>query len=192
MNVQSDAIKEIENRAQAIYFDLKNNDDKEVIVFYVGDLNMGYANAISSKLEQLIENAIQDKQARKKFYTVYIEAIQNIRIHGLKDENGGVPGAVTVYADGERLYGTFMNFIDKKAGDKLLNRYEEINNMSRDELKSIYLEQMTHGELSSKGGAGLGILIIVLRSQNPSVAHVFPGKDDYNIFETTLCVDYKI
>lgn len=192
MNVQSNAIKEIENRAQAVYDDLKSRDDKEVIVFYVGDLNIGYANAISSKLEQLVENEIKDKQARKKFYTVYIEAIQNIRIHGLKDENGRVPGAVTVYADGERLYGTFMNFIDKKAGEKLLKRYKEINNMSREELKSIYLEQMAHGELSSKGGAGLGILIIVLRSQNPSKAQIFPGRGDYNIFETTLFVDYKI
>lgn len=191
MKVDLIALDHIKELSKVTYENLKNDALKDVVVHFVGDLNTGYANAISAKLEQLIESKISDKQARKRFYTVYIEAIQNIRIHGCADENERVPGGVTIYTDGDKLCGIFLNIIEKSEGPALLKRYSDINNMDRDELKKVYLKQMINGEMSKKGGAGLGIITIVLRSQNPSHAKVIDSEPDYDIFESTLCIDYK-
>lgn len=192
MKVDLSALDQIKKYSEVTYENLKSDRSKDVVVHFVGDLNTGYTNAISAKLEQLIESKIPDKQARKRFYTVYIEAIQNIRIHGRVDENGRVPGGVTIYTDGQKLCGVFLNIIQKSEGSKLLNRYTDINNLDRDELKKVYLKQMMNGEMSKKGGAGLGIITIVLRSQNPSLVRVISTELDYDIFESSLCIDYTI
>lgn len=191
MKVDLSALDHIKQESKVTYENLKNDESNDVVVHFVGDLNTGYANAISAKLEQLIESKVSDKQARKRFYTVYIEAIQNIRIHGCTDEKDRVPGGVTIYTHGDKLCGVFMNIIKKSEGSKLLKRYADINNLDRDELKKVYLKQMINGEMSKKGGAGLGIITIVLRSQNPSHAKVIATDLDYDIFETVLCIDYK-
>lgn len=191
MKVDLSALDCIKQHAKVMYENLKNDESKDVIVHFVGDLNTGYTNAISAKLEQLIESKISDKQARKRFYSVYIEAIQNIQIHGRTDEHDRVPGGVTIYTDGEKLCGIFLNIIEKNEGQKLLKRYDGINNLDRDELKEVYLKQMMNGEMSKKGGAGLGIITIVLRSQNPSLAKVINTEGDYDIFESNLCIDYR-
>jgi|SRR5690554_2407566 len=190
MKVDLSALDRIKIQSEVTYDSIKDDARKDVVVHFVGDLNTGYANAISSKLEQLIESKITDKQARKRFYTAYIEAIQNIRIHGCTDESNRVPGGVTIYTDGEKICGVFLNIIEKSRGPVLMKRYNYINNLTRDELKKVYLKQMMNGEMSEKGGAGLGIITIVLRSQNPSPARIISTEFEYDIFESTLCIDY--
>lgn len=190
MKVDLSALDRIKSHSKVMYDNLKNDESKDIVVHFVGDLNTGYTNAISAKLEQLIESKISDKQARKRFYTVYTEAIQNIRIHGCTDEEDRVPGGVTVYTDGDKLCGVFLNIIQKSEGPKLLERYAKINNLDREELKKVYLKQMMNGQMSKKGGAGLGIITIVLRSQNPSPTKVIATDGNYDIFESTLCIDY--
>lgn len=192
MKVDLSALDRIKDHSKVTYENLKNDKSKDIVVHFVGDLNTGYANAISAKLEQLIESKIADKQARKRFYTVYIEAIQNIRIHGRIDKEDRVPGAVTIYTNGHQLCGIFLNIIQKAEGPKLIKRYNDINNLDRDELKKVYLKQMMNGEMSEKGGAGLGIITIVLRSKNPSPARVIFTEGNYDIFESSLCIDYKV
>ncbi len=191
MKVDSSTSESFLEYAETTYDKLKKSDNDEVIVHFVGDLNTGYTNAISAKLEQLVEMKVSDKQARKRFYTVYIEAIQNVRIHGCQDAEGSVPGAVTVSVDGTKIYAQFLNIIPKGIGEKLKNRYEEINKKDRSELKKMYLDQMMNGELSQKGGAGLGIITIVLRSQNSCEVDVLPCSAKFDIFKSTICVDYS-
>lgn len=190
MKVDSSALEIFEKYAEAIYEKLKKSDSEEVLVHFVGDLNVGYTNAISSKLEQLVEGKVSDKQARKRFYTVYIEAIQNIRLHGSRDEKDRVPAGVTVFVTPSKICALFVNIIDKSVGENLINRYELINNKDRNELKAMYLDQMMNGEMSVKGGAGLGIITIILRSQNKSKVNLVPLSDQNEIFQHTICVDF--
>lgn len=190
MKVDSNALKIFEEYAEVTYEKLKKSEGDDVIIHFVGDLNVGYTNAISSKLEQLVESKVPDKQARKRFYTVYIEAIQNIRLHGCRDDNDRVPGVVTVSVDSKTISASFLNIVEKNAGKNLLNRYELINNKDKRELKKMYLDQMMNGEISEKGGAGLGIIIMVLRSQNICKVDLIPLSTDLRIFKSTICVDY--
>ena len=191
MNVKSTALEALKEYSEVTYENYKNKEGEEVLVHFVGDLNKGYANAISTKLEQIVESKVPDKQARKRFYTVYIEAIQNIRIHGGRDNEDRVLGSVTVSVNATKICARFLNLIEKGRGEYLLNRYAEINNMDRGELKKLYLEQMMNGEISTKGGAGLGIITIVLRSQNPSEVKIIETHSDFDLFESVICVDYN-
>lgn len=188
MSLDKNSLDRFYNYSERRYNVIKESDD--VIFHFAGDLNTGYANAISAKLEQLVEEKVHDKQAQKRFYTVYIEALQNIRLHGVHSNENEIVAAVTVSINGSMICAQFLNIIPADRGDFLLNKYSEINALDRKELKARYMDQMMNGGVSTKGGAGLGIITIVLRSQNPSEAKVIPLDSSNAIFQSLVCVDY--
>ncbi len=56
------------------------------------------------------------------------------------------------------------NFVPRKDVDGLKKRIDEINAMSKEELKAYYKKVLNNGELSDKGGGGLGIIDIARKS----------------------------
>jgi len=189
MNLSRAALEQFYSAAESSYKDLSESDSIEVIVHYSGDLNFGFANALTSRMEKLLSEKIEDKTARKRFFTVFIEAIQNIRLHSEIDENEHVHSIVTVLQEGNKLCARFSNIIDKDKVDDLKSRYDTINDMDPVSLKGKYMEVMRNGARSSKGGAGLGIITMVMRSKNKSPYEVSALDENYDIFSHTVCVD---
>ena len=56
------------------------------------------------------------------------------------------------------------NHIDKSKVQKLKDKIDMVNNMSKEELKTKYREVLNNEEITDKGGAGLGIIDIARRS----------------------------
>jgi len=189
MNLSSEALECFYSTAESSYRDLSASDSVEVIVHYSGDLNFGFANALTSRLEKLLNEKIENKTVRKRFFTVFIEAIQNIRLHSEIDENEHVHSIVTVLQENHKLCARFSNIIDKKKVPDLKLRFDTINDMDPVSLKQKYMEVMMNGARSSKGGAGLGIITMVMRSKNQSPYEVSELDDNYDIFSHTICVD---
>ena len=50
--------------------------------------------------------------------------------------------------------------------EAVASNIDEVNAMSSEELKSKYRETLDHGQVSAKGGAGLGIIDIARKSGN--------------------------
>ncbi len=158
-------------------------------MYYAGDLNAGFANAISSRLERLLESEIKHRQAERRFFSVFVEAIQNIRLHGCPTTDKKVHAALIVTSDKGKIAAKLLNVVTKSQARLLTRRYNEVNGMDRASLKAKYLDIMKNGDLSSKGGAGLGIITIVLRSQNPSEFKIMPIDDKFEIFESHISVN---
>jgi hypothetical protein len=189
MTLSSRALESFYSVAESFYKDLSGDDRVEVIVHYSGDLNFGFASALSSRMERLLDEKIENKTARKRFFTVFIEAIQNIRLHSEMDESEHVHSIVTVYIKEDKLCAQFSNIIDKKKTADLKARFDAINEMDPVTLKKKYMEVMMNGARSSKGGAGLGIITMIMRSKNPSPYNITPLDNDYEIFSHEVCVD---
>lgn len=189
MNLSRDALEQFYSVAESSYKDLTESDTTDVIVHYSGDLNFGFANALTSRMEKLLDEKIENKTARKRFFSVFIEAIQNIRLHSEMDENEHIHSIVTVLSEGAKLCARFSNIIDKNKVAELKSRFDTINEMDPVTLKGKYMEVMMNGARSSKGGAGLGIITMIMRSKNPSPYELTPLDDQYKIFSHTVCVD---
>jgi hypothetical protein len=189
MNLSRDALEHFYSLAECFYKDLSADNGTEVIVHYSGDLNFGFASALTSRMEKLLDEKVENKTARKRFFTVFIEAIQNIRLHSEMDESEHVHTVVTVYQKENKLCAQFSNIVDKRKVTDLKARFDSINEMDPVSLKEKYMEVMMNGARSSKGGAGLGIITMVMRSKNSSPYHLSPLDEHYNIFSHTVCVD---
>lgn len=191
MTVKQEALTPFFDRAEAEYDRLSISEEHKVVLYYCGDLNFGFANALASRLEVLLEEQISNRQARKRFFAVFIEAIQNIRIHGCADEEGKVYASVLVYVKDDKIFADFMNIVSAAQAKLLSRRYAEVNALTAEALKEKYLSVLKDGDISEKGGAGLGIITIVMRSRNSSEFEVIPLTGTHRIFATVLKVSIE-
>jgi len=140
--------------------------DKKVLVSHVGELDQDKVNSISSLVETQMENFGVSKSAVKKIFNIVIETLQNICLHGEKDNNGY---QMTYFIIG-RINNEFNihsgNIITNLQAEKLNRRLNAIRSLNDSDLKKQYMDVLSNGELSAKGGAGLGFLTIALKSNN--------------------------
>lgn len=174
----------------AEFFDLhfsKNveavNKQGELILAYDGVLN----SETISKLEAEIESKILDKNLPKvvvkKVFFICIESLQNMFIHGHKDENGAKHNFFILYITEKAVKMIGANLIANVAIDKLGKHIEKINSFTDPaDLKTYYLEHLENNELSDKGGAGLGFITIGMKSGNKLVASFERINDDRSMF----------
>jgi hypothetical protein len=188
MTINQEELSPFFDRAETEYERLSLSREHKVILYYCGDLNFGFANALASRLEILLYEQISNRQSCKRFFAVFIEAIQNIRIHGCVDNEGKVYASVLVYVEEGELFACFMNIVTDAQAKLLSRRYTEVNALSQEALKEKYLKVLKEGDISEKGGAGLGIITIVMRSRNQSKFEVIPLSDSHRIFATVLKV----
>lgn len=189
MNLTPKDLDTFYNRAEETYMALKAGGADRVYVFYCGDLNSGFSNAVTSRLEHILEEEVDHKMAKKRFFSVFIEAVQNIRKHGCSSTDGKVHAGLIVYKSQGQLKGLFMNMVSNAQARFLVKRYDEVNAMTQGELKERYLKTLQEGDISDKGGAGLGIITIVMRSKNKSTTELEPLSATHQVFKITLGVD---
>jgi hypothetical protein len=98
---------------------------------------------------------------------VLIEALQNISRHGWVDVQGETPFFLTLEQTPLGFQIQTGNIVDFDMASELRQRLAAVNGMSRDELRKAYVETLCEGELSERGGAGLGLLSMAKRSEGP-------------------------
>jgi hypothetical protein len=143
-----------------------NGADRKVIVSHIGELDQDKVNTISTLVETQMEYLGVSKSAIKKIFNIVIETLQNICIHGEKDNNGY---QMTYFIIGkhDNEFAIFSgNIVTNNAGERLNKRLNSIKSLGDSDLKKQYMDVLSNGELSAKGGAGLGFLTIALKSNN--------------------------
>ena len=66
-----------------------------------------------------------------------------------------------------------------------------LNNVDADGVKKIYLETLTNGEISKKGGAGLGIITMAMKSKNKILLNSLPIDDKFSLLTLEIKLDKK-
>lgn len=139
----------------------------KIVLAYDGVLN----SETISKLEAEIETNILDKNLPKavvkKVFFICIESLQNMYIHGYKDDTGAKHNFFVLYISNTSVKMIGANLIANSAIEKLREHIEKINSFNDPaSLKTYYLEHLENNELSEKGGAGLGFITIGMKSGN--------------------------
>jgi predicted nucleic acid-binding Zn-ribbon protein len=136
-----------------------------VLLQYFGPLDQGRTYEISNEIEELLNKTEESRSTIKRIFSILIEALQNIRLHSLKNVVQDQLAGVIVARKGKLYEINIINLADENSKLILQNRIEAINGMSTSDLKRSYLETMTDGVISDKGGAGLGIITIAMKSK---------------------------
>lgn len=154
--------------------------------FYQGS----FSDEITDKIIGLSEYSISvlQDQARmsSKVSFLIAECFQNVVRHGTEADasiiNKRYTGMFSTRHIGTSYYIASCNLVKKENIDFLTSRIDDINRLDKEDLKKMYLQNLEHEGLSSKGGAGLG-LIEMARKSGQKLEYLFePYDQEYSFF----------
>lgn len=150
-----------------IYDLLHGTAAEDLNYIYRGEFNPDITNYILSLAEKnIVESKIKGR-TKKRVFHIMVESIQNITRHqDFSDENLAQTAFFAIQKSGPIFYITTGNIINKEEIEPLKVKLENLNSLSKNELTQTYLEVLNDGQISSKGGAGLGLIEIVRKSGN--------------------------
>ncbi|MFN5634370.1 MAG: SiaB family protein kinase [Flavobacteriia bacterium] len=189
-------IEDIQNKvSEEIRFNFKryldlfaNEDPRSVVVSHLGAFSQDLVNSIAANVEELMVTSGDAKIAVKRVFGILIEGLQNIRIHGAKDEHGRQMAYLILARNQEDYKIVFGNLVAAKDVSNLSEYLDAINEMDGLELKEKYIEILSSGYLSQRNGSGVGFLTMRMKSGNTLYYTIDAISDDINFLtvEVTL------
>jgi len=167
MSKGSNNVLEVCNsRYQEIYGNYNSSMKKKIIVSHFGEFSQDLVNSISNGVEEAMLDAGDKKGTVKRMFSILVEGLQNIRLHGEKDEDGNQASFLLIGQDDTEYLVTLANLVYNSNKKVIEDRLLEINSYDEKQVKSLYMEVLTNGIISNKGGAGLGFITMAMKSKN--------------------------
>ncbi len=147
---------------------------------YRGDISEKNSLPLITLIENEMKTDFYRAAARKKLFMFVLESIQNIIKHGNRDH---ADMSLVTYARTDDGYSiTTGNMIESAHVMDLERRLVQINRSGEREIKAQYMQILNNSELSSKGGAGLGLLEMAIKTGNRLDYDFVPFDDRYTYF----------
>jgi len=164
-----------------IYDKMERNN---ILLSFKGEITSDLLTSILQIMENKMDNMQEEPKMKKKVYNVLVECLQNL-YHHLDDMADGensdkIRSAIFMIGKLESKYSIFTgNYILNENINGLKTRLDEVNSLNKEELKEYYKKVLNNGEMSLKGGGGLGMIDIARKTGE---------KLDYNFLE----IDNKV
>jgi len=160
---------------------LKNGN--EVLLAYDGVLNVDTISRLETEVEGKVTALAIPKGPLKKIFFISVEALQNMLIHGGKDELGHQHNYFILSKNTTKVEIVTANLVPNSSIDRLKGDIERLNSFNDPaELKGYYMEHLEKNEISDKGGAGLGFITIAMKSGNKLAYEFDKISDSLSLF----------
>lgn len=176
---------------QEVYDAYSVIENSSVIIAHFGRFSQDLVNSISEGVEAILVSNDVKKGIIKRMFSILIEGLQNIRIHGGADPEDNQVGHVIVLRTDEKYKVSFGSYATDKDKEFLTKHLNDLNSKGMDEVKEFYLKVLSNGFLSSKGGAGLGFITIALKSKS-AVCYNFHNTDYKNLHYFEFSVELNL
>lgn len=149
-----------------IFYDLLKEDD------YCLLYNGNFIDTVTSKIITVTKVSLIQRgdliKTQNRFAYLIAECFQNIIRHGghkyQKFDDKPLPGFFMAKIRGNIYNIITANLVENKYIPAIKNRFDDLNSRTYDELKILYKKVMAEGQLSDKGGAGLGLIDMAKKS----------------------------
>ena len=170
----------------------KQMEKQNVMLSFRGALTSELLDSILSIVEQKLDQFEETTKIKKKVFNVLVECMQNLYHHSdlrkaWHEEDSSVILMIAKKEDGYSI--VTGNHILNTSVDALKKRIEEINKMSRDEMKAYYKSILNNGTFSDKGGGGLGIIDIARRSSQKLEYGFVPLDEQQSFFSLKVSIN---
>jgi hypothetical protein len=161
---------------------------RQLMFAYRGPVTGDNSVLLLTLLEKEMELSDYSFVGRKRLFMFVLENLQNITRHSLNLGNHGM--SLVIYTKTEDGYTvTTGNAIINEEVKELKDRLEEINRLDPEQIKEIYRTVLQSSDLSSKGGAGLGLLEMARKTGNRLDFDFIPLDNDHSYFILSKTVD---
>ena len=179
----SEIAAQASHQFQVICDRFTDENGAQILVAHFGEFSQDLVNSLSEGMESMLFDKGASKRIIKRMFSILIEGLQNVRIHGQRDNKNLQLGHVVVAENNDEFFISFGNYIQQSKTDDIINRVEKLNKQTLAEVKEKYLEVLSNGLISDKGGAGLGFITIALKSESKLNYSINELTGDINYFE---------
>jgi len=138
----------------------------DVVVNHKGYISLDVIDEMLHHLKIFLNNKVTDnKTLRKRIYSLSVECLDNILKHSdLNEENHELLVDYPPRFIVERIAGSFLihtgNIVLNKNSEKIVKRLNYLNELDENEVNELYKNSLSNAEISEKGGAGLGLIVM--------------------------------
>lgn len=152
---------------------LKETYDKEgILICFTGPFSHSIIEELGNAVKRYLEAEQLTKASMMDVFSVFIEQTQNIRNYaGQKTGEGNRDidfnnGIVAIGRNGDRYEVCSGSIIERDDIHEVTDRLDMLKELDKQELKSVYKEQMKKEPLPGKG-AGLGLIDMSRKTSQP-------------------------
>ena len=164
----------------------------EEIIRHFGPLNYEEIGFLLNKMSVILDKRGMNITIRKKVYAAMVESLENIYKHQdhINEDKAFLP-KFSLHFDSQNLSMFVSNSILNHKVSLLKNKLEKVNSLDKEGLKDLYKNTILSGNVSPKGGAGLGIINIAKVSENKINYTFIPINDKYSYFTLNVLISHK-
>ncbi len=165
---------------------------RNLILVYEGEFTQEITKSVLAMAERNMDAIGEDSGIKRKVFNVMVECLQNIVKHSDETDDElyrGKNSAIFMVGKQDDMYViTSGNPVSNDKVEILHEKIETINNLDKDGLKSLYKDIIKHGDISPKGGAGLGFIDMARKSGQKLLFDFEPINDKISFFSLKTTV----
>lgn len=156
-------------------------EEGNIMLSFKGEVTSDLLTSILQIMESKMDTLEEPPVVKKKVYNILVECLQNL-YHHLENDDFATPinekSALFMIKKQNDEYSIMTgNYMVKENVGPMKKRLDTINAMDSLQLKTYYKEVLNNGEMSSKGGGGLG-MIDIARKSGKKLEYRFDDVDD--------------
>jgi hypothetical protein len=161
---------------------------------YTGPLDFKKIDLLLKKFKNNKEFTRLQKTTRKRVYAILVESLENIARHSVSE----IPGStrrdpyISVGKLNDRIVVNAGNMVANEKTAKLKERVDYINLLNEEDLLSFYERKINQELLPDEKGAGLGFMLIRLKSGNKIEYNLKETDNKFSYFEIQILVNKYI
>jgi len=163
----------------------------EELLRHFGPLNYEEIGILLNKMTAILDERAFNITVRKKVYAAMVESLENIYKHQDHVDGDAFLPKFSLIIDANNLLMFVSNSILSHKVSPLKNKLDKVNSLNKDGLKDLYKNTILSGNVSPKGGAGLGIINIAKVSEN-KINYTFATiNDKYSYFTLNVMISHQ-
>ena len=170
----------------------KTEKNRSIVISHCGTFSQDLINSLVVRNEELMKSSGDKKAIVKRAFSILIEGLQNIRIHGRSDEQGNQLSFLIVAKAADRYCLNFSNLVDYSIIQSIESQIHKLNLMNIDEVKELYTSVLTESGFSEKGGAGLGFITMKMKSNTKLNYSILPLDDRLSLFSLEILLEREL
>lgn len=159
--------------------------DENIVYIYHGEFNFAMVDTLLTDVKRELTQFGANRSTQKKTYKVLVESLENAYRHSVNHypPKPGKQEGIFILSRNINGYSLMVgNPIQKTEVEELTNKIEEVNSLNPEDLKEKYKTIIKTATISDKGGAGLGLTVMAIKSGNKLQYNFDDYKDDTNFF----------
>jgi hypothetical protein len=166
-----------------------------IMLSFKGDITSELLTSILQIMESKLDNLQEEPKIKKKVYNVLVECLQNLYHHMdevAADQSDKIRSAIFMIGKIDNQYNIITgNYIKNENVAGLKKRLDDINLLTKEELKDYYKAVLNNGEMSMKGGGGLGMIDIARKTGEKLNFNFAPVDDKFSFFSLNIKISQQ-